>query len=150
MEEKFGVTIDALRKKYDEMTSLAEEKWYNEAVGGDCQFALKCGFDVSIEMKTIGSQTYWESSMERSLRYPGWTFVSVLDGTYWTVNECDLFWASDQDDPDYIRYEETGEISQDYIDAELRENHRIYFRDFDDIVEEIIDLIKENETNNCE
>lgn len=146
IEANFGITLDELEEKYNDIVNTLEEKWKTGCVN-DYRYLLTGGFHVKVETGRILKSVGWER-MNSNEYYPGYSYISILDNNYKyeTTSESDLFIGCEKDDPEYIHYLETGEVSDFMLDCMLSE-YPVYFKEFDDVVTEIVEIVGNNNYN---
>lgn len=65
------------------------------------------------------------------------------DYSYTTISEAEVFANSSENDPNYIHYQETGKINDIMIACAIEDNP-LEFKDFNDVISEILDLFDDD------
>jgi hypothetical protein len=144
MEEVFRITVKELEEKYNYIVEKLKEEWKTGCID-DYKRILTGGFDVNTEAGNIVISVGWEQPNNNEY-YPGYEHISILDNdyNYETTSESDVFIGCEQDDPDYLYYLETGKISDIMYECAVLECP-IRCKDFDDVVTEIVGILKDDD-----
>lgn len=141
IEMNCGIMLDELEEMYNDIVTTLEEKWKTGCVS-DYKYILTGGFDVNVETGHISKSVGWER-LNKNEYYPSYSYISIIDNEYKyeTTYESDVFEGCEKDDPEYLHYLETGEISDFMLECMVFE-YPIYVKDFNDVIIEILEIVE--------